>query len=264
MSDFVSDLRRELVAAAEREERRRLPALPPLRPLLPALVVAALLAIAAVVAISALPHEDHQVAKPRGEAKTLFGGTLEPGVRYRPQGFAPPLELTVSDRRWNAEEVSPDFVVLSRQAVIGSPAPALGYIAFIRDDLRLYDPRKRDTDRALMPMPKDYLAWLSAHPDIDAQAPRATRLAGHEARVMDLTFRFRRPAHAALRCEGTGFACSALGPGDAHRNGERQRVWEIDTDAGRMYVFVTGFDAEGFRDVERAAAPVLEKLKIGD
>lgn len=264
MSDFVSDLRRELVAAAEREERRRLPALPRLRPLLPALAVAALLAIAAVVAISLLPHEDRQVAKPRGEAKPLFGGTLEPGVRYRPRGFGPPLELSVADRRWNAELVEPATVVLSRQPLAGSPAPPLGFVAFVTGPFRVYDPDIRGTTRSLRMAPEDYLAWLRAHPDIEAQAPRPTTLAGHEARVMDLRFRFDRPAHAALQCKGMGFQCSALGPGeDAHRDGERERVWAVKTSAGTMYVFVVGFDATAFGDVERAAAPMLDGLKIG-
>lgn len=263
-SDFVSNLRAELVAAAQREERRRLPQLPSLRPLIPVVCGAALIAAALVLLLPPAHHQ--QVAKPHDQAKPLVGGTVDAGVRYRTAGFFVPLQLTFPDRRWIAESTGPDLLAFRRQRMplVADPdRPPLGFLWFDENTAPVYDPGISNLANSLTPAPKRMLRWLREHPDIDAQAPRRTTVAGHEARVMDVTVRFKHPTHPALQCEGVPTQCTALGPGDnAHPNGARMRVWEIGTRRGRLYVVVEGYDEADFRAVAEAAQHLLEHLNI--
>jgi hypothetical protein len=260
VSDFVSSLRSELVSAAERQERRRLPALPRLRPMLPALAVAALIAIAAVVVLPRLGGEN-QVAKPPDSTKPLFGGTVTAGERLRTSEFFVPLELTFPDDRWIAD-LGPSGIAFSRQPTDINERPE-GLLLFLRPDGgKVWDPEhpKRTIDA-----PRNMLPFLAKHPDIDAGPVHNTTLAGHPARVMDYVYDFKRPSHRALYCEGQGFTCTSLGPdGDFHPRGESDRIWRVETKRGPLYVVVSGWDADSLRDTMRAAQPILDTLKIDD
>jgi hypothetical protein len=259
MSDFVTGLRAELVAAAERDERRRLPLLPPLRPLLPAIAVAALAAIAIVVVITR-DGDQQQVAKPPHTTKQLFGGTVTAHTRLRTSDFFVPLELTFPDARWLGQ-LNPSEIVFSRQPKDINVRPDV-YLSFFRNGGRVYDPAN---PKRAIPAPRDVLGFLSAHPDITAEPPRATTLAGHEARVMDYRFSFDRPLHSALYCQGQGFKCTQLGPdGVSHPDGERDRVWEVQTKRGPLYVVLAGWTDAAFAKGMKAAQPVLDSLKIDD
>jgi len=111
---------------------------------------------------------------------------------------------------------------------------------------------------------KRMLRWLREHPDIDAQAPRRTTVAGHEARAIDLRVRAKRPAHPALRCNEMPTQCTALGAGEHVRPNARMRVWEIGTRRGKLHVIVEAYDEADFRASAWAAQRVLELLKIED
>jgi hypothetical protein len=259
VSDFVSGLRGELVAAAEREERRRLPMLPPLRPMLPALAVAAILAIAAIIVLPRLGGEDH-VAKPPDKTKRLFGGTVTANTVLRTSEFFVPLELEFPDTRWLAQ-LSTTEVSFTRQPKDINVRP-VSFLSFFRIEGKVWDPAH---PKRTLPAPRDPLGFLASHPDIRAGRPRTTTLAGHEARVMDYRYTFRKPFRSALYCEGQGFRCTELGPeGAPHPNGERDRMWEVQTKRGPLYVLLAGWNEAAFRDVLKTAQPILDSLKIDD
>jgi hypothetical protein len=111
-------------------------------------------------------------------------------------------------------------------------------------------------------VPPDLVTWLRVHPDVIAGTPRRTRLAGLDFEVLDLTYRFSRPAHDVPRCRLQGFRCTSLGPGDFHPNGAVQRVYVRTTDPGPLVVALEGSDAGAFREVERAARPLLHSLEV--
>ena len=140
--------------------------------------------------------------------------------------------------------------------------PPLGYLAFGRGG-SVYDPAVAGRERSLSEPPADLLAWLRAHPDIEAGSPRETRLAGLEARVLDFTVRFDRPVHAAPQCRYTGSRCTALGPDLFHRSGERQRVFVVETASGPLVVEVNGFHEAGFARMLPQAERLLDSLEIG-
>lgn len=263
MSEFVTGLRAELVAAAEREERRGTAARAALglRPFAPALALATLLLLAAVLAVAHFGGGDgRQTAKPHSQAKPLFGGTVTAGVPVRTQAFFVPLELRFPNARWLATAVETDFIALALQPGDPNTRPT-SFLYFSRSSGRVWDPRH---PHRLLPAPRDLFGFLAAHPDVDAKRPQPATLAGHRARVMDLTFRFKRPLRSALYCQGQGFRCTQLGPGDLHPEGERDRVWEVQTRRGPLYVFVVGWDAAAFRDTINATQPILSTLKIDD
>jgi len=263
MSDFVTDLRAELVAAAEREERRSAPERTwiTIRPLVPALAVAALLAFAAVLAVSHFNGQNsNRVAKPHSEAKPLFGGTVATDVPLRTASFFVPLELKFPKADWIANPVESNFIGFALQPEDINTRPT-SFLYFSRNTGDVWDPAH---PRRRMPAPRDLFGFLAAHPDIRARTPQPATLAGHRARVMDFTIRFKRPLRSALYCQGQGFRCTQIGPGDLHPNGERNRVWEVQTKRGPLYIFVVGWDAAAFRDTVNATEPILNTLKIDD
>src|SRR5215213_2552100 len=56
--------------------------------------------------------------------RPLFGGSLEPGVRYRTRTFFPTLSFVVADTEWMAD-ASPGKVVLQRRIRTDSPGSEL-------------------------------------------------------------------------------------------------------------------------------------------
>jgi hypothetical protein len=266
---FVPALRAQLVAAAEREARQpapmRLPR-PRLRPLVPVLVAAAVLAALVAVALKVSPDDEQRTVAPRTEARPLFGGSLEAGVRYGTRAMQPALSFGLGDDRWLALVAdSPDHLLLERRPPRGATpsgerAPE-SFLAFARPG-PVYDPHERGLERSLTDPPADPVAWLRDHPDVDAGQPRPVTVAGHRGEVFDLTFRFSRPAHQAPECTPRGIRCTALGPGDFHRNGWRQRVYVLDTRPGPLLIVLEGTTDAAMREVIAAAEPILGSLEI--
>ena len=228
-----------------------------------ALAVAASLALAAAGLLShAWGGDARGVSPARGDPRPLFDGTVDAGVRYRTEAVDPPLEMTFRDRRWIAELTDPGIVVISREPAkpVGGGQGPVGTLTFGRGSGPVY---ARGSHRAERPAPADWMKWLRAHPDVVAGPVRRTRLAGHSARVMDYRFSFRRPAHEALQCRGLGYTCTALAPGgDAHRNGEHDRLWQVRTARGPLVIGVAGSDAAAFHQTLSAAMAILNRLEI--
>jgi hypothetical protein len=111
-------------------------------------------------------------------------------------------------------------------------------------------------------VPADPIALLRRHPDVRAGVPHPTDLAGHPATVMDLTFAFRRPLHAAPQCRYRSVRCTSLGPDDYHVAGERMRLYVLRAGGRTLLVAVGGYDAKGFRTTLAHARSVLDSLAI--
>jgi hypothetical protein len=263
---FVSELRRELVEAAERRERRRLrlPRVP--RPLALAAAAAACMAIA--VAVVTLPGDGPGGSVPAtsGGAKPLFGGSLAPDVRYTTRLQDPALSFQVDDDRWFAPDTSePSHLALERRGERGASGkePSLGWLVFLRPT-QVYDPAARGSlDAALADVPDDLLGWLRRHPDVRAGRPEPVTVAGMEGQQVDLTVAFSRPAHEDPYCRQTfGEVCTAIAPFMTPFNGERARVMVFEVD-GAPYVI--GIAALSERDLDALlphAEAVLETLRV--
>ncbi len=105
-------------------------------------------------------------------------GSLSPGT-WRSEAFQPPFTFTTHFGNWSEVDRGPTFIVLhthnDQYVLLASPGRVL--------DQR--DPTKAD------PWPKDYTAWVLAHPGIEAVGtPRPVNVGGVkgtevEARVVD-------------------------------------------------------------------------------
>ncbi len=143
MSDFVSGLRAELVTAAEREQARRVTwRLPEPRFLLAGLAgAAALAAVLVLLASGGLrtePGPPEPAETPVPEGRELFGGSLEPEVRYRTRAFVPALSFAVPDDLWFVPDASAaDLLVLQRrqfeQGDLRLEGPPTGFLGALAD-----------------------------------------------------------------------------------------------------------------------------------
>jgi hypothetical protein len=272
MSDFVTALREELVEAAERERSRRLPRMHPPRPR-SARAVAAAAAIALILLLAAgaldtrVTDDERPASEPTPAARDLFGGTLHPGVVYRTRAFVPTLTFEVGDRTWKAGDTTqPDVLILDHGeayfdpvADVRRPPPGLWFTRV----LEVYDPAVRSVAASLAAAPTDLHAWMQAHPDLRVGAARPVTVAGVPGDRFDAEVRFRRPAHDDPRCrEQFQVTCTALSPRLSFQDRTLLRVTVLRTGPEPLVIMLEHFTRAGLRDLEEAAAPVLESLRI--
>ena len=269
---FVTELRSELVAAAEREQARRLPRLElPLRPILLTAAAAAALVLVVVVAAGSLrtaPHEDAPpVGEPTPDARPLFGGTLTPDVRYETRAFIPKLSFVVGDDEWSATVTDqPDVLRLERGEPYFDPGgerrpPAALSFGYVRE---VYDPAVRGLKASRTLAPADLQAWLRAHPDLRVGRAEPVTVAGVPGRRFPIEVRFSRPTHSDPECRRrAGVTCTALFPGGSVQTGTLAQMTILRTEPDPLIITVDHFTRAGLREIERASAPVLESLRIG-
>jgi hypothetical protein len=272
MSDFVSTLREELVDAAEREGRRRLPRVHPPKPrLVLALAAAAALALIVLLAVGALntrvSDDERPADEARPAARDLFGGTVQPGVVYRTRAFVPTLAFEVSGREWRAEDTAqPDVLILDHGEGYFDPVnnvrrPPAG-LWFTRG-LEVYDPTVRSLAASVAPAPADLHAWMQAHPDLRVGEARPVTVAGVPGERFDVEVRFRRPTRSDPRCrEQAQVTCTALGPKLSFQDRTLLQVTVLPAEPEPLVIMLEHFTRAGLRDLEKAAAPVLESLQI--
>ena len=272
MSDFVSTLRQELIEAAVREERRRLPRLHPPKPRLAFAVVAAvamvLIVLLAAGALRTTPVDDErQASPPRAEGRDLFGGPVQPGVRYRTLAFVPTLTFEVADREWQAYATTePDLLWLDHGEGYFDPVggerrgpPSLWFTRI----LEVYDPTVRSLVASLAPAPADLHAWMRAHPDLRVGPTEPVTVAGVPGERFDVKVQFRRAAHPDPRCrERFQVRCTALTPNLSFQDHELLRVTVLETGPEPLVIAEQHFTRAGLRELQEAAAPVLESLRI--
>jgi hypothetical protein len=269
---FVSELRDELVAAAEREGARRLPRIerPGPRFVLTAAAAAAL-ALIVLLAVTALDTEPvdrgtHPAARPTPEGRELFGGQLVPDVRYRTRAFVPALSFVVGDDAWYVGETAlPDALVLERRPHLepGQFARPFGFLAFDRIN-EVFAPHVRGLEASRVAAPADFIGWLRKHPDLRVSAPETVQVAGTPGESVDVEVRFTRPAHSDPFCRQRFLrTCTALAPDISFFNGVRLRVVVLATEPQPLVITTGGVSERAQATVEKAAAPVLDSLRIG-
>jgi hypothetical protein len=266
---FVSELRRELVDAAARRERRRL-RLPALRlGRRPALALAAAACAAIALAVVALPGGDqqrNQTSAAPGSETPLFGGSLDPNVRYATRVQRPALSLQVDDDGWFVPDASePSYLELQRvgpRAQSGQEA-VVGRLSFLRP-AQVYDPNARGSvDAALADVPEDFLGWLRRHPDVRAGRPQPVSVAGLDGMQIDVTIAFSRPALEDPECRRTvGRVCTAIAPFMTPVNGERARIMAFEVDGAPYVIGISAFDQRGLDALLPHAEAVLETLRV--
>ena len=272
MSDFVGTLREELVDAAEREERRRLPRVHAPKPRL-VLAVAAATAMALILLLAAgalntkVGEDERPADEPRPAARDLFGGTLTPGVVYRTRALVPTLEFEVADKAWHvSDSAQPDVLILDHGEPFFDPVAGVrrppGGLWFTRI-LEVYDPTVRSLTASLAPAPADLHAWMRAHPDLRVGEARPVTVAGVPGERFDVEVRFRRPARSDPRCrEQAQVTCTALTPRLSFQDRTLLQVTVLRTGSEPLVIMLEHFTRTGLRDLEEAAAPVLESLRI--
>jgi hypothetical protein len=269
---FVTELREELVAAAEREQTRRLPRIerPSPRLVLTAAAAAAM-ALIVVLAVSGLDPQpvdrgERPAARPTPEGRDLFGGQLVPDVRYRTRSFVPTLSFEVPDRFWyGAVTDSPDVVIFDRHRdqKPGEFFRPLGGMRFDRIST-VYDPGVRGLDASRVGAPADYIAWLRKHPDLRVSAPEPVQVANTPGQSVDVEVSFTRPAHGDPFCRNRfRVTCTLLAPTMSYSDGVRLRVIVLDTEPQPLIITIGGAGERALATVEKAAAPVLDSLRIG-
>jgi hypothetical protein len=270
---FVSELREELVAAAEREQARRLPRIElPVRQTLLAAAAAAAVALIVVIAAGSLstkPDEDGPVvAEPTpGTVRELFGGELTPDVRYQTRVFRPTLSFIVADDEWRAAVTDrPETLLLEHGEGWFEPdgerrlPPALTF-TYVRE---VYDPAVRGLRASLTTAPLDLYGWLRDHPDLRVGPPRPVTVGHVPGERFSVEVRFDRPTHPDPECRRRlQVTCTALGPGGSLQDGTLLQMTILRTDPDPLVIIVDHFTRAGLRKMEEAAAPVLESLRIG-
>jgi hypothetical protein len=269
---FVTDLRAELVEAAEREQARRRPRLHfELRPML--LTAAAAAALVAVVVIAAgslrtAPDDDSPVvAEPTPEGRPLFGGTMTPDVRYRTSVFVPALSFVVADDRWMALDTTlEDELRLARVKRGGPPGPnppRIQQLLFQRIP-EVADPSIRGLQASRTPAPADLYEWFRDHPDLRVGPARPVTVAGVPGERFDVRVRFDRPAHLDPWCQRfSEFPCTFLAPGLNPGDGAHLRMTILRTEPQPLVITEGGMSAADLAAVEKAARPLLDSLQIG-
>jgi hypothetical protein len=278
MSDFVSELRRELVAAAEREEARRVPRVPSLTPRLLLLggAAAAAAAVALVLALGGLrtePAHNQNVpaARPTPEGRELFGGSLEKGVRYRTRAFIPALSFVATGPNWGVLDATrPDILDVGLGAGrkdlgggISQDQPPLGSLAFARIP-EVYNPNVKGLEQSRTTAPADLYAWMRAHPDLRVGDARPATVAGVPGRRFDATVRFDKPVHADPECEQrTLEQCTFLAPNLELFDGDRLRVTILQTEPDPLVIAEIVFPDADAAVVHRESEKLLDTLRIG-
>jgi hypothetical protein len=272
MSAFVTALREQLVDAAEREQARRLPRVHAPAPRILVAVAAtaamALIVLLAAAALNTRPLEDdeREAAPPAPEGRELFGGEVEPGVRYRTRLFVPALSFEVTGDDWQVGDTTqPDWLILERgegyfDPPVRRPPAALWFTRV----LQVYDPAVRGLAASVAPAPADLHAWMRAHPDLRVGRERPVTVAGVPGDRFDVTVGFRRPTHDVPDCRRRfQVTCTAITPTMAFQDGTLLQVTVLRTEPEPLVVMLEHFTRAGLRDLEEAAAPVLESLRIG-
>ena len=279
MSDYVTRLRAELVAAAEREEERPLPRAP--RPTPRVLVFAGAAAIAAVALLLTLgglrtgtQHTVHPAATPEPtptvhptlKGRDLFGGSLENGVRYRTRAFVPTLSFVTNSPDWFVYDgTKQDTLALDLRKQVGAlqqEGPPIATLAFVRIP-KVYDPAKPFAD-SLEPAPASLYSWLRSHPDLRVGRSTPVTVAGVRGQRFDAVARFDRPAHEDPQCrQRTLKPCTFVAPNISFLNGERMQFTILPMDPDPLVIATISLDARNLHKVQQTAAPLLKTLRIG-
>jgi hypothetical protein len=195
--------------------------------------------------------------------RELFGGSLEPGVRYRTRAFVPALSFEVADTEWLVRDATPANVLnlerRRRTARPGSERPPRSFLTFSRI-AALPDPDASggDADLALT----DLHAWMRRHPDLRVGPAEPVTVGGVPGESFHVTVQFTRPARPAADCRPLLIVCTSIPPDRFLPNGVRMRTVVLRTEPP-LEIDLIGRTARDLDAVEVPAAQVLRSLRIG-
>jgi hypothetical protein len=183
----------------------------------------------------------------RGD-RPLFGGSLEPRVRYRTRAFVPALSFAVADSEWIVDDATqPDRLLLVRRIRSGAPGgerDPRSYLSFSRAPVPAGRLRRAlRSDRRLL-----------------VGRPRPTLVAGIPAQRFRVALRFRDPATA---CRTLLLVCTTIPPGRYLTAGTQMRRTVLTTASGPLVIDLIGATQRDLDRVEAPAARVLRTLRIG-
>jgi hypothetical protein len=227
-----------------------------------AALLVAIVAFAATSGVKTEPGRPTPTATP-GSERPLFGGSLEPRVRYRTRAFVPPLSFVVGDTEWLVEDATePDRLVLERRnrtARPGSELPPRSSLSF-SVLTELVDPRSGEhvqVDAA------DLRGWLARHPDLEVGPPQRVTVAGRAAESFHVAVRFRRPARSAAACQALLMVCTLIAPERFYRDGTQMRTIVLLATAPPLVIDLVSQTQRDLEKLEAPAADVLQTLRIG-
>jgi hypothetical protein len=194
--------------------------------------------------------------------RPLFGGSLEPGVRYDSRAFVPKVSFVSADTEWLARDTtSADYLLLERRNRNGQPGgeyPGRSWLAFSRLPV-VYGPGRGRTIAA----PADLYSWMRRHPDLEVGARDSALVAHVPGDTFTVRVRFRRPAVFAPVCMVPTSACTAIAPNRSLVNGMLMRTIVLRTEPDPVVIDVVGLTRRDLEKVEAPAARVLRTLRIG-
>lgn len=264
------DLRTELVAASE----RGVPTyqLPSARAVLSTAAVLAIVVILVVAFTGGRRDEPRSPAAEATAARTadrqLFGGSLEPGVRYRAGALVPSISFVVGDTDWFAAETGgATGLLLGRRSRVpgqpGSERPPTQFLSFSRLT-EVYGPERRGLTGSLVPAPADLERWFATHPDLRLTGVTTVTVADLAGKSLDVAVRFERAAHPDPACDAFRRAgCTAIAPGLSFFNGTRMRAILLPTAPDPLLIALIAAPRGDLAELEAAVAPVLDSLRIG-
>ena len=179
--------------------------------------------------------------------RPLFGGSLEPHVRYQTRFFVPALSFAVADGEWLAQGTTqPDRVLLVRRIRTGAPGgerDPRSYLSFSRSPVpavRL--PEAMRADRRVV---------------VGRLLP--TAVAGLPAQTFRVKLRFRDTATA---CRTLLLVCTAIPPGRYLTPGTQMRRIVVRTEPDPVVIDLIGATRRDLDRLEVPAAKVLRTLRI--
>jgi hypothetical protein len=229
-------------------------------------VAAALLVAIVVFAASSSSVKTDRAATPTPTAtpaseRDLFGGSLEPRVRYRTQSFAPPLSFVPGDGEWIATVTTqPDTLLIERRVRTGKPGgelPSRSAISFERV-FNVTDPK---TGRPIVV--GDLYAWLKRHPDLVVGPRRKVTVAGVPGETFHMAVRFKHPAVSAPVCRRQLTVCTVIAQGRYYPNGVRMRTIVLPTGTAPLVIDITARSQRDLDRIETPATALLQTLRIG-
>jgi hypothetical protein len=186
-------------------------------------------------------------APPARGDRPLFGGSLEPGVRYRTRFFVPALSFAVADPDWIAQGTTqPDRLLLVRRIRSGAPGgerDPRSYLSFSRS-----------------PLPAVRLpAALRSDDRLAVGRLRPTLLAGVPAQTFRVGLRFHDQTTA---CRTLLLVCTTIPPGRYLTPGTQMRRIVVGTEPDPVVVDLIGATRRDLDEVAAPATAVLATLRI--
>jgi hypothetical protein len=225
-----------------------------------AAVLVAIVAFAALgsgVKTDTTPPRPTPVPTPAAD-RDLFGGSLEPGVRYHTRAFIPALSFEVADTEWIVQDATqPNMLTLERRnrtSRPGSERPPDAFLMFSRIT-DVYNPRTGRVEVA----PADLHAWMRRHPDLRVGAPEQVTVAGVPGESFSIGVNFTRPAVDAPDCHALLLTCTAINPQRYFPDGTRMRTIVLRTEPDPLVIDLIG----NSRAIDSPADLVLRSLQIG-